>query len=150
MVLTPTQIDDLSREMVKGGKSVNWLCSAIEAAACAPLLERIAELTSHYEEMKQLAARGADGLVKASQTIAALEAKLAQRVPDGVTVSRDFIRGFRTLVHNYSLRAEAPDYYRGTEADAFSNAYARCGRDLAEVDKLLAAAPAAPEQQEPA
>ena len=30
--LTDEQIDDLSRTMVKGSKSVNWLCRAIEAA----------------------------------------------------------------------------------------------------------------------
>lgn len=76
---------------------------------------------------------------------AAIEADLVSRdvpaTPDVVTVTRDFIRGFRTLVHNYSLRAEPPSYYHGTEGDAFSAAYARCGRDLAEVDKLLAASP---------
>jgi hypothetical protein len=30
--LTDEQIDELSRTMVKGNKSVNWLCRAIEAA----------------------------------------------------------------------------------------------------------------------
>ena len=30
--LTDEEIDDLSRTMVKGNKSVNWLCQAIEAA----------------------------------------------------------------------------------------------------------------------
>ena len=30
--LTDEEIDDLSRTMVKGSKSVNWLCRAIEAA----------------------------------------------------------------------------------------------------------------------
>ena len=30
--LTDEQIDDLSRTMVKGNKSVNWLCREIEAA----------------------------------------------------------------------------------------------------------------------
>ena len=30
--LTDADVDDLSREMVKGGKSVNWLCRAIESA----------------------------------------------------------------------------------------------------------------------
>lgn len=30
--LTDAEVDDLSREMVKGGKSVNWLCRAIEQA----------------------------------------------------------------------------------------------------------------------
>ena len=30
--LTDEQIDDLSRTMVKGSKSANWLCRAIEAA----------------------------------------------------------------------------------------------------------------------
>jgi hypothetical protein len=29
--LTDQEIDDLSRTMVKGNKSVNWLCQAIEA-----------------------------------------------------------------------------------------------------------------------
>ena len=29
--LTDEEIDDLSRMMVKGNKSVNWLCRAIEA-----------------------------------------------------------------------------------------------------------------------
>ena len=29
--LTDEEIDDLSRTMVKGNKSVNWLCQAIEA-----------------------------------------------------------------------------------------------------------------------
>ena len=30
--LTDAEVDDLSREIVKGGKSVNWLCRAIEQA----------------------------------------------------------------------------------------------------------------------
>jgi hypothetical protein len=30
--LTDEEIDELSRTMVKGNKSVNWLCRAIEAA----------------------------------------------------------------------------------------------------------------------
>ncbi|UDM17878.1 hypothetical protein [Vogesella sp. XCS3] len=55
----------------------------------------------------------------------------------------DFIQGFHALAHNYSLQAQAPDYYAGRERDAFSAAYARCGSDLAKLRAMLAAAPQA-------
>lgn len=61
-----------------------------------------------------------------------------EAVPEGfVLVSAEFMRGFRTLAHNYSLKAVPPFYYHGVEGSAFSAAYDRCGRDLA---LLLAAA----------
>lgn len=56
-----------------------------------------------------------------------------------VAVPLSFVQGFNTLAHNYSLRAVPPDYYHGTEGDAFSAAYKRCGADLAELRTLLAA-----------
>lgn len=54
-----------------------------------------------------------------------------------VQVPKKFIQEFMTLAHNYSLYAEAPDFYFGTERDAFQNAYRRCGGDLAKVKDLL-------------
>jgi hypothetical protein len=56
-----------------------------------------------------------------------------------------FIQGFNVLAHNYSLRAEPPDYYSGMAGDAFRTAYALCGQDLAKLQAMLAAAPAAPD-----
>lgn len=77
------------------------------------------------------------------------EPSLAQAAPVAVQdgwrlVPVEFVRGFGTLVHNYSLTAEAPDYYHGVERDAFRAAYERCGRDLAKLrDMLSKPAPAA-------
>lgn len=65
-------------------------------------------------------------------------APVAPTQPGFVLVPLEFVRGFNTLAHNYSLRAEPPDYYRGVEGDAFSSAYARCGQDLAELMNNLA------------
>jgi len=59
----------------------------------------------------------------------------------------DFVRGFGNLAHNYSLQAIAPDYYWGNERSAFTDAYARCGHDLAELKALLSAAPPPPERE---
>ena len=68
----------------------------------------------------------------------------AAQVPAGFAlVPMGFVQGFNTLAHNYSLNAVPPDYYRGTEGDAFSNAYRRCGQDLAKLRAMLAAAPEA-------
>jgi hypothetical protein len=53
----------------------------------------------------------------------------------------EFVQGFCTLAHNYSLNAEAPDYYHGVERDAFALAYRRCGADLAKLSAMLNAAP---------
>lgn len=53
-------------------EGVNDFARAIESAACAPLLERIAELTTECANLRS-AMRG-------------LEATLAQRVPDGWTL----------------------------------------------------------------
>ena len=39
MLLTHEEIDDLSREMVKGNKSVNWLCGKVISAYEAKLRE---------------------------------------------------------------------------------------------------------------
>ena len=58
-----------------------------------------------------------------------------------VMVPKEFIQGFHTLAHNYSLRAEPPEFYRGTEGDAFSRAYRQCGEALGKLRALLAAAP---------
>lgn len=66
-------------------------------------------------------------------------------VPDGFKlVPVDFLRGFCTLAHNYSLKASAPEYYHGVERDAFSAAYARCGSDLAKLRAMLAPSPDQP------
>lgn len=70
-------------------------------------------------------------------------ARFAATQPAGYQlVPIEFLAGFNTLAHNYSLQAVAPDYYSGTERDAFMNAYARCGNDLAKLSVMLAAAPA--------
>jgi hypothetical protein len=58
-------------------------------------------------------------------------------------VPREFVQGFCTLAHNYSLKAVPPDYYSGTEGDAFSSAYRRCGQDLGKLRDMLKAAPSA-------
>lgn len=56
-----------------------------------------------------------------------------------VPVPLDFLKGFQVLAHNYSLQAQAPDYYTMRERDAFCDAYARCGSELAKLrDKLVA------------
>lgn len=82
--------------------------------------------------------------------IASLEAQLSARqaAPEGWRlVPVDFVRGFGNLAHNYSLQAIAPDYYWGNERSAFTDAYARCGHDLAELKALLSAAPPPPERE---
>ena len=69
---------------------------------------------------------------------------VAGAVPDGgVPVPLGFLQAFHALAHNYSLQAQAPDHYAGTERDAFSDAYARCGNELAKLRAMLAAAPQA-------
>jgi hypothetical protein len=61
-------------------------------------------------------------------------------VPSGYAlVPVEFVQGFNTMAHNYCLRAEPPDYYSGTEADAFRHAYSRCGSDLRKLRDMLAA-----------
>jgi len=82
---------------------------------------------------------------KSKDARSALLAHIERRVPDGWRlVPSEFVTGFTTLAHNYSLRVDPPEHYLGTEADAFRYAYARCGRDLAELRSMLAAAPSAP------
>jgi hypothetical protein len=56
-----------------------------------------------------------------------------------------FLQGVLTLAHNYSLAAIPPDYYSGMAADAFKDAYRRCGKDLAALRAMLAASPTPPE-----
>lgn len=113
--------------------------------------------------MKTIEQRIAD----AEAELAALKAEIAHRsknntrlifwiqlatlwhVPDGwKRVPTAFVDSFRTIAHNYSLEAVAPDYYRGAERDAFANAYRRCGRELAALQGILDAAPEAPAGQE--
>lgn len=70
---------------------------------------------------------------------------------EAVQVPLKFVQGFCTLAHNYSLKAVPPDYYSGTEGDAFSSAYRRCGEDLAKLRALIPAAtdtPPGPREQE--
>lgn len=69
---------------------------------------------------------------------------VAVAAPDGsVPVPLGFLQAFHALAHNYSLQAQAPDHYAGTERDAFSDAYARCSSELAKLRAMLAAAPQA-------
>ncbi|WP_313237835.1 hypothetical protein [Delftia acidovorans] len=100
-------------------------------------------------------ARSALGFIAGHAPAApALEAPAAPApaVPDGWRlVPIEFLRGFGTLAHNYSLTAIAPDHYWGNERSAFSDAYARCGQDLTKLRDMLsaeapplAAAPQAP------
>ena len=56
---------------------------AIEAEATAPLLERIAQKQARIDQLIQEVAAGADVEAAQRERIAALEAKLAQRVPEG-------------------------------------------------------------------
>ncbi|MES2942945.1 MAG: hypothetical protein V4772_08775 [Pseudomonadota bacterium] len=69
-----------------------------------------------------------------------------QAIPGWQWVPVEFLRGFSTLAHNYSMQAVPPFYYSGTEGDAFKNAHARCGNDLAELKAMLSAAPTPPSQ----
>lgn len=75
-----------------------------------------------------------------------IRAALAQPAPavpaDMVMVPLSFVQGFNTLAHNWSLRAEPPSFYTGTEGDAFARAYAECGQALAKLRAMIAAAPA--------
>ena len=64
-----------------------------------------------------------------------------QTSPDHVLVPIEFIRQFCNLAHNYSLSAIAPIYYFGTERDAFSSAFAECGRELAKLRAMLESPP---------
>ena len=69
----------------------------------------------------------------------------APAVPaDMVMVPLSFVQGFNTLAHNWSLRAEPPSFYTGTEGDAFTRAYAECGQALAKLRAMIASAPAVP------
>lgn len=69
-------------------------------------------------------------------------------VPDGYAlVPLGFLQAFHALAHNYSLQAQAPDHYAGTERDAFSDAYARCGSELVKLRAMLAAQATNEEQQ---
>jgi len=82
----------------------------------------------HYEGLQRVAA-----LLRQSQS--------AGEPAGWVSVPLEFMKGFHTLAHNYSLRAEPPDYYDGRAGDAFSNAYRRCGEDLARLRAMLASPP---------
>ncbi|MGL6045591.1 MAG: hypothetical protein ACRC02_03900, partial [Vogesella sp.] len=83
------------------------------------------------------------GLLAESDFINLLTAQPpAWAAPDGsVPVPLGFLQAFHALAHNYSLQAQAPDHYVGTERDAFSAAYARCGNELAKLRAMLAATP---------
>lgn len=127
---------------------------------CASDLQHSAIYDSH-SEMQDCARSVADRIkALAARALAApaLEAPAAPApaVPDGWRlVPIEFLRGFGTLAHNYSLTAIAPDHYWGNERSAFSDAYARCGQDLTKLRDMLSAeapplaaapqAPAAPE-----
>jgi hypothetical protein len=111
------------------------LARAIESATRTPLLARIAEIEALREwqrvEINRLYSERDQ-----------LRAQVAATVPaDSRVVPVEFLRGVSTLAHNYALKAEAPCYYHGVERDAFSAAYARCGRDLAAVMALLTTPP---------
>lgn len=58
-----------------------------------------------------------------------------------VLVPLAFVQQFNTMAHNYSLGVIPPDYYFGTERDAFVSAYARCSKALLELRDLLPANP---------
>lgn len=80
-------------------------------------------------------------LQEAEEMLAKPYSHTSPQVPEGFAlVPVDFLRGFRTLAHNYSLTAEPPFYYRGIEASAFSEAYRRCGEDLARLRAMIDAA----------
>lgn len=61
----------------------------------------------------------------------------AKQPSDRVSVPLTFVQGFNTMAHNYSLNAQAPDWYHGVERDAFANAYKRCSEDLAKLRAML-------------
>ncbi len=120
-----------------------------EAAARSAWQEMI-RLHHRVNELEaQLSAIGAGGVEPLRKQAAAPQAVQAAEPVDMRLVPAEFVRGFCTLAHNYSLPAEAPDYYHGVERDAFRAAYERCGRDLAKLRELLATTPAHPAEGVP-
>lgn len=54
-----------------------------------------------------------------------------------VAVPSRFLKGFHQLAHNYSLKAQPPEHYDGRSGDAFSDAYAKCGQELAALRAMI-------------
>lgn len=108
---------------------------AVESAATKPLLERIAQKQSRIDQLIQEVAAGADAEASQRERIAELEAKLAQLVPDGWKLAP--VKPTEAMVVQGA----------GIIDDNGGNAR---WSDMREAwDAMLAAAPAAPEQQEP-
>jgi hypothetical protein len=119
-----------------------------EPASAGELTEAVAKAI--YEQWinndgyKPWADRGNSLKQDEARDIARAALRTAQPVADAKLVPMEFLRGFLTLAHNYSLRAVPPDYYRGVEGDAFSVAYKRCGEDLAKLRAMLDLTPVQP------
>lgn len=107
---------------------------AVESAATKPLLERIAQKQSRIDQLIQEVAAGADAEASQRERIAELEAKLAQLVPDGWKLAP--VKPTEAMVVQGA----------GIIDDNGGNAR---WSDMREAwDAMLAAAPAAPEQQD--
>lgn len=61
MALSDDRIDELSREMVKGKKSVNWLASKIEAEVRKDALEEAAAVAEQATYRKRWVTAGING-----------------------------------------------------------------------------------------
>ena len=117
------------------------LCRQIDNALAAPQPEPVAHLWKFASG--ELVVWGGDPKDGGSRVFPVYAAPPAAPAPgDMVMVPLKFVQDFNTLAHNYCLRAVPPDYYSGTEADAFQHAYSRCGSDLRRLREILAAAPA--------
>lgn len=90
-----------------------------------------------YRGEAAIAGKGLAAMIAERDEALAKLAEAMHAVGDSVPVSVDFLRGFCTLAHNYSMKADAPEYYYGVERDAFSAAYARCGIDLSNLRAML-------------
>lgn len=128
-------------EYDNGGTEIAWMIWQARASLAASAgSEPVAVLA-----LRMLVAAGHITQAKADESLRLAADYTHPSPPEGagtVSVPKEFIQGFNTLAHNYSLRANPPDYYDGMAGDAFSAAYRRCGQDLAELRAMLSAPPA--------
>jgi hypothetical protein len=115
--------------------------SAKVADGGGELAEFISSLSGLKRKYGEVGSRDCD-ITAWNEKIDRLLAAVGEAAAEGwVLVPKEFIQGFHTLAHNYSLRAEPPVFYYGTERDAFSRAFRECGEALGRLRAMLSAAP---------